>query len=46
MAKLSLEFKIKIVELSHRPEISVMQLIHEFGINDNLQFKWCQYWRE
>ncbi|HBR1414597.1 TPA: transposase [Klebsiella pneumoniae] len=39
-------FKIKMVELSHRPEISVAQLAREHGINDNLLFKWCQYWRE
>ncbi|BBR25971.1 MULTISPECIES: transposase [Enterobacteriaceae] len=35
------EFKIKMVELSHRPEISVAQLAREHGINDNLLFK-CQ----
>ena len=29
------EFKIKMVELSHRPEISVAQLAREHGINDN-----------
>lgn len=40
------EFKIKMVELSHRPEISVAQLAREHGINDNLLFKWRQYWRE
>ncbi|STI85484.1 putative transposase [Escherichia coli] len=34
------------VELSHRPEISVAQLAREHGINDNLLFKWRQYWRE
>ncbi|WP_141034946.1 transposase, partial [Escherichia coli] len=28
------EFKIKMVELSHRPEISVAQLAREHGIND------------
>ncbi|KAB0063743.1 transposase, partial [Escherichia coli] len=39
------EFKIKMVELSHRPEISVAQLAREHGINDNLLFKWRQYWR-
>ncbi|WP_407255370.1 transposase [Klebsiella quasipneumoniae] len=32
------EFKIKMVELSHRPEISVAQLAREHGINDNLLF--------
>ncbi|HCT6157523.1 TPA: IS66 family transposase [Escherichia coli] len=37
------EFKIKMVELSHRPEISVAQLAREHGINDNLLFKWRQY---
>ena len=36
----------KMVELSHRPEISVAQLAREHGINDNLLFKWRQYWRE
>ncbi|MFS4685935.1 IS66-like element accessory protein TnpA [Klebsiella quasipneumoniae subsp. similipneumoniae] len=40
------EFKIKMVELLHRPEISVAQLAREHGINDNLLFKWRQYWRE
>ncbi|HFK5170551.1 TPA: transposase, partial [Escherichia coli] len=40
------EFKIKMVELSHRPEISVAQLAREHGINDNLLFKWRQYWHE
>ncbi|EAA7288976.1 transposase [Salmonella enterica subsp. enterica] len=40
------EFKIKMVELSHRPESSVAQLAREHGINDNLLFKWRQYWRE
>lgn len=40
------EFKIKMVELSHRPEFSVAQLAREHGINDNLLFKWRQYWRE
>ena len=40
------EFKIKMVELSHRPEISVAQLAREHGINDNCLFKWRQYWRE
>lgn len=40
------EFIIKIVELSHRPETSVAQLAREHGINDNLLFKWPQYWRE
>ncbi|MGM8393655.1 IS66-like element accessory protein TnpA [Enterobacter hormaechei] len=40
------EFKIKMVEFSHRPEISVAQLAREHGINDNLLFKWRQYWRE
>ncbi|EFZ41833.1 transposase family protein [Escherichia coli EPECa14] len=38
------EFKIKMVELSHRPEISVAQLAREHGINDNLLFKWRQHW--
>ncbi|WP_437435787.1 transposase [Klebsiella pneumoniae] len=28
------------VELLHRPEISVAQLAREHGINDNLLFKW------
>ncbi|HBQ0384919.1 TPA: transposase, partial [Klebsiella variicola] len=28
------------------PEISVAQLAREHGINDNLLFKWRQYWRE
>ncbi|WP_142244035.1 transposase, partial [Klebsiella pneumoniae] len=37
------EFKIKMVELLHRPEISVAQLAREHGINDNLLFKWRQY---
>ncbi|MGK6284425.1 transposase [Klebsiella pneumoniae] len=32
--------------LTHRPEISVAQLAREHGINDNLLFKWRQYWRE
>nr|WP_240133066.1 transposase [Enterobacter hormaechei] len=32
------------VELSHRPEISVAQLAREHGINDNLLFKWRQYY--
>ena len=41
-----LSSKIKMVELSHRPEISVAQLAREHGINDNLLFKWHQYWRE
>jgi transposase len=27
-------------------EISVAQLAREHGINDNLLFKWRQYWRE
>ncbi|HHA1936421.1 IS66-like element accessory protein TnpA [Enterobacter ludwigii] len=40
------EFKIKMVELSHRTDISVAQLAREHGINDNLLFKWRQYWRE
>ncbi|ENL6920944.1 transposase [Klebsiella aerogenes] len=40
------EFKTKMVELSHQPEISVAQLAREHGINDNLLFKWRQYWRE
>lgn len=40
------EFKIKMVELSHRPDISVAQLAREHGINDNLLFKWRQHWRE
>ncbi|SMG62016.1 IS66-like element accessory protein TnpA [Cedecea sp. NFIX57] len=40
------EFKIKMVELSHRADISVAQLAREHGINDNLLFKWRQYWRE
>lgn len=40
------EYKIKMVELSHRPESSVAQLAREHGINDNLLFKWRQYWRE
>lgn len=40
------EFKIKMVELSHRPEISIAQLAREHGVNDNLLFKWRQYWRE
>ncbi|MGR4332341.1 transposase [Klebsiella pneumoniae] len=31
---------------SHRPEILVAQLAREHGINDNLLFKWRQYWRE
>ncbi|MDV5727987.1 transposase [Klebsiella pneumoniae] len=33
------------VELSHRPEISVAQPAREHGINDNLLFKW-RYRRE
>lgn len=40
------EFKITMVNPSHRPEISVAQLAREHRINDNLPFKWCQYWRE
>ncbi|WP_134531550.1 transposase [Budvicia aquatica] len=40
------EFKIKMVELSYKPDISVAQLAREHGINDNLLFKWRQYWRE
>ncbi|WP_234467362.1 transposase, partial [Kosakonia sp. S42] len=34
------------VELSHRPEIPVAQPAREHGINDNLLFKWRQYWRK
>lgn len=41
-----IEFKIKLVKLSHRSGISVAQLAREHGINDNLLFKWRQYWRE
>ncbi|SUY92919.1 IS2 repressor TnpA [Buttiauxella agrestis] len=40
------EFKIKMVELSYKPGVSVAQLAREQGINDNLLFKWRQYWRE
>ncbi|HGP3894895.1 TPA: transposase [Klebsiella pneumoniae] len=29
-----------------RTEISVAQLAREHGVNDNLLFKWRQYWRE
>ncbi|MRT15175.1 transposase [Enterobacteriaceae bacterium RIT711] len=34
------EFKIKMVELSYKPGVSVAQLAREQGINDNLLFKW------
>ncbi|WP_412097351.1 transposase [Citrobacter braakii] len=41
------EFKIKMVERSDRPEISVAKLAREHGINDNRLFKWpnelCHY---
>ncbi|PHI28240.1 hypothetical protein CRN84_02230 [Budvicia aquatica] len=40
------QFKIKMVELSYKPDISVAQLAREHGINDNLLFKWRQFWRE
>ncbi len=40
------EFKIKMVELSYKPGISVAQLAREQGINDNQLFKWRLYWRE
>ncbi|HGV3508197.1 transposase [Klebsiella michiganensis] len=40
------EFKIKMVELSHRPEVSVAQLARAYGIKDNLLFKWRLDWRE
>lgn len=40
------EFKIKKVELLHRSEIYVAQFAREHVINDNLLFKWRQYWRE
>lgn len=39
------EFKIKMVELSHRPTISVAQLARKHRINDNLLFKWRHYAR-
>lgn len=38
------EFKIKMVELSHRPELSVAQLVREHGINDNLLYQLPEYW--
>lgn len=41
-----LEFKLKVVELSHQPGGSVAQVAREYGINDNLLFKWRQRWRE
>ncbi|EPS5423191.1 TPA: transposase [Klebsiella michiganensis] len=41
-----IEFKIKMVELSHKAGVSVARLARENGINDNLLFKWRQYWRE
>ena len=44
-ANYPVEFKIKMVELSLKPGISVAQLAREHGINDNLLFKWRQYWR-
>ena len=34
------------VKLSYKPGVSVAQLAREQGINDNLLFKWRQYWRE
>ncbi len=37
------EFKIKMVELSYQPSVSVAQLAREQGINDNLLFNWRQY---
>ncbi|WP_183060154.1 transposase, partial [Salmonella enterica] len=41
-----LEFKLDLVERSYQPGISVAQLARENGINDNLLFKWRQFWRE
>lgn len=41
-----LEFKLNMVERSYQPGISVAQLARENGINDNLLFKWRQFWRE
>ncbi|PHI30968.1 transposase [Budvicia aquatica] len=34
------------VELSLKQDVSVAELAREHGINDNLLFKWRQYWRE
>ncbi len=41
-----LEFKLDLVERSYQPGISVAQLARENGVNDNLLFKWRQFWRE
>ncbi|WP_259468488.1 transposase, partial [Salmonella enterica] len=34
------------LQRSYQPGISVAQLARENGINDNLLFKWRQFWRE
>ena len=34
------------VELSYKPGVSVAQLAREHGLNDNLLFKWRQFWHE
>ncbi|EHM3440176.1 transposase [Salmonella enterica] len=41
-----LEFKLDLVERSYQPGISVAQLARDNGVNDNLLFKWRQFWRE
>lgn len=37
---------LKSNSLNSRIDLSVAQLAREHGINDNLLFKWRQYWRE
>ncbi|MNG98828.1 Transposase [compost metagenome] len=39
------DFKLRMVELASHPGASVAQIAREYGINDNIIFKWLRLWQ-
>ena len=39
------DFKLRMVELASRPDVSVAQLVREYGVDNNLIFKWLRLWQ-
>lgn len=38
-------FKLRMVELASRPDANVAQLAREYGVDNNLIFKWLRLWQ-
>ncbi|MFN1150286.1 IS66-like element accessory protein TnpA [Serratia liquefaciens] len=39
------DFQLRMVELASQPGASVAQIAREYGINDNVIFKWLRLWQ-